>query len=583
MTAPLKDLGPIKGIECKHAVLIPHRNGRDDLHFVKEVVHYENGSQVPRTRMFKNMKRPFFITKKAMRNHEQKKECEKLENVARHMTNQNNLVFAVSMALHGRPPRKRETIRDLANSPYLYGTDMLSTTYLKLKYIKKYGQLSSLYRIAVCDLETNVVDGSDEPIMATLSFGDKIYTAVVKSFLQGIAHPEQELRDAFDEYLSSFDFINDKGENLKRNLIKERNLQWEVDIVDSPVEMLRQLFKRAHEWKPDFLTFWNMKFDISKIIETCEKYGYPVEHLFCDPSVPEEYKYFKFILGRDIKVTASGKKIPIEPSDQWHTVVCPASFYVIDAMCVYRKLRAPTEGKEQTGYSLNAVLTKRVGTRKLHFSKTDHLTGLRWHYEMQTKYKIVYVIYNVFDCVGIELLDGVISDLCISLPNQCGFSDFKSFASQPSRLCDNLTVFLAGPEWNMVWGSTGSEMVTELDELTVTADDWIVTLPAFCVTDNGLQCISDNPELRTNARTHNADEDVTAAYPSNQAVMNLSKMTTMKEICSIDGVGEELKRKQGLNLSAGYVNSVETATRLLGLPIMPDLLDAFIKEKGLPN
>ncbi len=65
--------------------------------------------------------------------------------------------------------------------------------------------------------------------------------------------------------------------------------------------------------------------------------------------------------------------------------------------------------------------------------------------------------------------------------------------------------------------------------------------------------------------------------------MNLSKMTTSKEICSIEGVSEQLKRRQGLNLSAGYVNSVELGTRLLGLPILPDLLDEFLAEINQSN
>lgn len=60
-------------------------------------------------------------------------------------------------------------------------------------------------------------------------------------------------------------------------------------------------------------------------------------------------------------------------------------------------------------------------------------------------------------------------------------------------------------------------------------------------------------------------------------VGNISKETTHKELISIEGVSEHVRRMEGLNLSGGKTNSVEFCTEMLGLPTMNQLLDEFKK------
>jgi len=493
---------PIKGIECKHAVHVTHPEESEDIHFVKEVIHYEDGTLEPNTRIIKNFKRPFWITKKGFRDHEQKKEFELLERVERFQSTQSELVRAVSLALHGRPPARRASLRDLADSPFLYGTDMLSTTYLKDTYRRKFGELITAYNVCVVDTETDMLFGTNEIIMTTISYKNRVYTSIVRSFFDGVADVMPRLHAAFQKYLSNVEMELDKKKGLEPvNIIKMRDIQWEVEIVDNALESVKQVFKRAHEWKPDLMAFWNMDFDVTKIEETCKKYQYPIEHLYSDPSVPGPYKYYKYKRGPDKKITESGVVKNIEPSENWHVVTAPASFYLVDAMCVYRRLRI-ADGKDPS-YALDAVLNKNLGARKLKFEETNHLSGARWHMEMQRNYKFEYVIYNIFDCVSVEMLDEKTKDLQFAFASQCGASDFSLFPSQPKRLCDNISFFIE--QEKLIWGTTGSNMYSELDELTTSNKGWIVTLPAHLVADNGLQCIEEYPDLRTNIRTHFGD------------------------------------------------------------------------------
>lgn len=72
--------------------------------------------------------------------------------------------------------------------------------------------------------------------------------------------------------------------------------------------------------------------------------------------------------------------------------------------------------------------------------------------------------------------------------------------------------------------------------------------------------------------------DVSASYPNGEAVFNVSKETTARELLEIEGVDESVRRKQGINLSAGATNAVEFCTEMFGLPTFEQLFVAYSKH-----
>lgn len=564
----------IAGYECRFAVYCPAQDGSgEDIHLVKEVVHFKDGSKKPSTRILHNWKRPFWITKKGMRRHKDKKEWEKLEHVDRFMCTQSDLPVAVARGL-GEPwlvKSGRVDMRRIARNPYVYGTDILSTAILKRSYLEKYPELITPYSMAAFDVETDVVHGTGEITMATLSFGSRVFTAVQKSFVSGQANVIERLQEKLVQYLGKMTSSKEGKPETVVDFITKRKIQWEVILVDSEIDVIKQAFARAHEWKPDFVAIWNIDFDMPKMLKAMEKAGVDPKDIFSDPSVPPKYRHFRYKQGSKQKVTASGKVTPVKPSAQWHVVFSPSSFYFIDAMCSYRQIR--TGSAEEPSYALDAILQKHLGVRKLKFEQADGLAPLEWHQFMQSQYPLEYIIYNVFDCVSMEELDEETNDLSLSLPMFSGCSDFENFNKQPRRLSDNLHFFCL--ENGKVMASTSDQMTDELDELTVGLDGWIVTLPAHLVVDNGLRNIEENPTQATNIRGHVGDLDVSASYPNGGSVFNISKETTRKEIVEIKGVPEYQQRMQGINLSAGHTNAVEFCTNLFGLPTMEAMLQAF--------
>jgi hypothetical protein len=551
----------VLGYECRHVVFCEPQNPRDDdFHLVKEIVHYTDGTTRPNLRLWKNYQRPFYVTKQAKRNHEDKKEWEKVEHLNVFQCRQTDLIRKAAAAI-GEPWFKGN-LRKLARSPYLYGADILSTATLKADYQNKFPNLITPYQAAAFDIETDVLHGTNGPILSTIAYQDKVYTVIKKSFVEGYSNVIPRLHELMEKYIGDY--------------MRKRKMSWEPVLVDDTLEVATGCIYKAHEWKPDFLAIWNMDFDIPRIVEVMEKCGVNPADVFSDPCVPPQYRHYEYKRGPSQKVTASGKMMPIKPAGRWHTVFTPASFYVIDAMCAYRHIR--NQMAEEQSYSLDAILNKHLKVGKLKFTEASHLPEgtLPWHIFMQEHYPLEYTIYNVFDTVSMLELDDEIKDLQFTLPMFSGYSDFQNFKSQPRRIVDKLHYFCQ--ENDLVIATTSDEMATEEDELTIGLDDWIITLPAHLVEDNGLRVIKDMPELATNIRAHVGDLDVSASYPNGEDAMNISKETTHREVVDIEGVSEYTRRMQGLNLSAGHVNAVEFCTDLFGMPQLTELLSAFEED-----
>jgi len=565
--------------ECRFVTYCPPpERGMRDMHVIKEIVHEPDGTTRPNLRMVYDYKMPFWITKEGFRNHEERKEWEDLSKLSRFETTRTEQTFNVAKALG--MPWFRGSLRDLHGTEkgqYVYGSDILSTAVIKRSYQDRFPGINTPYTSAMFDTETDVLNGTNEIEMATLSSKSKVITVIKKSFVKGYSDAEARLRSMLQKYLGNMKMLNKKTKEMEVvDILKQRGIEWQVVFVDREIDIVLEIFKAAHEWKPDFLAIWNIDFDIQKVMRAMERAQIDPAAVISDPSVPPEYRYFRYKQGPSVKVTDSGKRMPIKMAARWHTVYCPASFYFIDAMCAYKHIR--TGSPEEPSYGLDAILKKHKLGGKLSFEEADHLTGIDWHMFMQEKHPLEYIIYNVWDCVSMEMLDEDTTDLSLTLPLFSGCSDFETFKSQPRRSADNLHYFCLQQKDRAI-GSTSKNMKTELDKLTVSVEDWIVTLPAHLVTDAGLQVIKQAPLMRTNIRGHVGDLDVSASYPNGGCVFNISRETTSKELVKIVGVSEEQQRMQGINMSGGHTNAVEWCTSLLGLPQLDTMLSSYQRSK----
>jgi hypothetical protein len=445
----------IAGFECKHAVYTNSKDPRknDDVVVVKEVIHTKDGRTIPNLRFFKNFKRPFYVTRELHRNHSEKKEWEKLSRLQKFECRQNELMTRIAKALgYGKI---QGGLRVAGRSPYLYGADITTPTLIKQMYRDRWPNCVSDNNVAVFDIETDVLYGTGEPVYIALTFKDRAFLAVTQKFLGSTINPVEKLHAKFEEYLGEYK--------------KKRNIKLEVKVVNDPATGIIEAFKRAHEWQPDFVSIWNIDFDIPKVIETLTKAGHDPAEVFSDPRVPPEFRFFKYKQGPSKKQTASGQVMTIHPAERWHVAECPASFFLIDSMCVYKRIRMAKQN--EPSYSLDAILKKHLNLGKLKFKEADEYTGLKWHQVMQRDYKIEYGIYNLFDCIGVELLDEKTKDLSQIITTQSKSSEYTIFNSQPKRLVDDIYFFCR--DRGLVPATCSDDMVHELDEHVVGLKDWM--------------------------------------------------------------------------------------------------------------
>lgn len=475
----------VEGFECKHAVYVTHRGKeRKDALIVKELVHLKDGTVAPNLRVIENFERDFYVTKPLLQKHEFKKQFEKLENLTRYKSTQINLTRNIAKAMRCGWV---DDLRILARSQYLYGTDIDTKALIKRHYQDRFPNCRTLNDVAVCDLEADVVHGHEKILSGSLTYKDRALLVVTQEFLGTHPDPENEIQKKFDYYL---------GEHKAA-----RKITLEVKIVPDQVQLVMTLVQHMHLWQPDFVAFWNMAYDIPKMLDVLESGGIDPIDVWSDPRVPPQYRSCRWAPGASMKITAAGRKMALSAAERWNTFFISAGFYCIDAMCVYQKIRIAS-GKDPS-YALDAILNKELGIRKLKFKEADHLIGIGWHQFMQKNYRIEYLIYNLFDCISVELLDEKNMDLSNKISMLSGSSDYFDFKSQPRRTCNELHFFAL--KQGSVIGSTSDKMGDDLDKYVTSVQDWIVTLPTHLVVENGLKCISEFPELVTKIRLHVGD------------------------------------------------------------------------------
>ena len=539
-----------------------------DLLVVKEILHHPDNTKERRVRCIYNYQRPFYCTKKEYRTHKDKRECESLDILDKHLCTHAELPVKAYMALNGYHPGKYISATAVAESPYLYGSTITTPVLVAQEYAVRYPNLISDTSLAIMDYEWDVIHGHGLIVSGVLSFKDKLHIAITKDFLKGINGDLPTLvKKCLRKYL---------GETLDARGIVEPI----ISVVDSPAKVVLALFKSAHKWSPDVLGFWNIKGDINKVLEVLKLEDIDPAFVFSDPSVPKEFQFFRWHEDALRKEKANGSSTTKGPVDLWHTVTAPASFYCICLMATFKLVRDREQSRGN--YKLDSVLKEYINVGKL---KTDlalgDLSDLEWHRVMQRNHPLEYSsAYMAFDGIGVEMLDEKTNDISKSLRAMSGISELSKMKSNPSKLADDMH-FSYLSKGNVIC-SVSSDMTEILDEELPSIKGWIVTLPAELEDNIGCNLINEYTAAKTNITTHAFDVDVLGSYPHCEIVGNIGKSTRILEVCGIKGIKDsEEVRRFGINLSSVTANALSLATMAYGYPLLPAVLTEFKKERNL--
>lgn len=549
--------------ELRNAMYFKANDGSgDDILLLNEKIHHQDGRIEQRIRQVQNYKKPVYIHKPGYRTYKQKKVWKPKSEMDVYMTTEANLVDTIKKAL-GLPLSSYMTQKQVCRSPYVYGSDISTSSIMKKLYKDKFPTAVSDATVAVIDIETNVKSARNEIIAISLSFKDKAIVVTTEEFIGTIPTPEQEFYRLLDK--------------LTPEVRYQRKCNVEFVIAKTPAKAVMEVFKRAHKWKPDFITGWNsIGFDIPKIIECLEYENIKPEDVLSDPSVHPRFRSCRLVKGPTSKKTSSGKEQPLAGYEQWHWLNVPSSFFFLDSMCLFYQIRKGSEKEEN--YKLDTILTKYIGRGKVGIEEADHLDGVDKHRFMQERYKLEYLVYNLFDCIGVEMLDEKLKDICKTFPVLAGISDFGNYTSNPKRLADAIHFFVQDdPEFNGVLGTASDQLKTDLDNDVVGLDGWVVALATERLLDTGLDLIEELPGWITKAHAQSSDTDVSSGYPNGEQCMNMSKDTTVHEMSRIEGLIFEEQRIIGLNMLGGKANSLAFATKVYRLPKVAEAYQYYEK------
>jgi len=555
--------------ECRFVFHKPADSGNKDTHIVKEMLHYSNGTTNKSIRLIEDFRRPFWVTKMHKRNHKDKKESELIDNLLEGTCTQSNMGREIAVKLGSRY-NGVTSLWDIKSSPFVYGIDINSKTYIKHLYQTKYPDIITPYEVCVLDIETDTI--TNEIIIMSISTKDKLYTVITKKFLQAKITSKDKLKDIEKEVIPKLEYLYNK---YVPETDISKNIHREYCIVNTELDVVLEIMTMAHKWKPDFMAVWNMGYDVPKLLEVLKKYHVDPKGVFCEPTLPDNVKYFKYKEGPRQKVTASGKFKPIEPKDRWDVVDCPASFYWIDAMASYNYIRIG--GKTiPGGYSLDNVLKYELGSKlsKLKFEDdtASYIKGIDWHQHMVANKPLEYVIYNQWDVMSVLQLDDKTMDLNQVLPMLSGISNFDIFNSGPKRIVDALHFYYL--EHGRVL-SCRDPKAEDKDLLGL--GSWITLLPSHRISDKGASVICGS-NINSNIRQFVSDSDQVSGYPSNTQAANVSIDTTVKEIKSIGDIPLSEFRLNNINLLFGKVNAIQYAVNMLNMPTINEIMDELEKK-----
>ena len=480
--------------ECKFVVHVPKATDADgeeirpDLHFVKEVIFKENGEQVKNLRIIKDFQKPFYITKPHFQNHQQKKESESIDKLNKFFATESDMLKEVSKKLGARYQGKANE-RFIKDNPYIYGLDVTSRTYIKKAYVDKFG-IFTPYEVCVLDIEREIT-GEQRVSVISITLGKKTFTVINKNWYDDTEANRQKIMTAYTNMAPKVDYVQD--------------IEDETIFCKTEIDMVKEIFKKLHLWKPDIVEIWNIMYDLGVILEIIEKANIDPKDIFSDPDIPERYRYFRLKKGKVSKMTEKGVHKSLDFYEQWHTVIAPCSFYIIDGASAYYYIRQGGK-KVPTGYGMDSIIEKEAGKefKKLKFEDgtAETLEKADWHIYMSDKRKPEYIAYNKYDTRGPLVLDNETKDLSTNLPVLSGYSPFEFFDSNPIRIVEALHFFYE--ERGFILGSAPT---TKDNDKRLGLGNWIVLLPSYRVKNTGMKVIGESKELNTLIRLAVGDAD----------------------------------------------------------------------------
>lgn len=532
-----------------------------DVVIVKEIVFYSDGTTEPTLRFINNPTRRFWITKPGARTYTDKKEWEKQSNLDVYTSTQRDLANNVFKALKGFYPSRPARLRDVCDSPYVYGADIDIEVLIKDKYRKDFEKTKLVPKPATTgfmDAEWSVLQGDKgRVLMVTITHETQVYTAIVKDKLFTVDSEGNHIPATLEDLAK-----------LSAEILKEYNdkygFTYTYYAANDEVDLYRWIFARIHENKTDFMGTWNIKADVNDaVVEMCKRNNLDPEEFFCPPEIPKEFRFFKFEVD-------TNQKCP-HFSRRWHFARTPSYTQFYDAMCLYSILRT-VKGYEKS-YKLDHILKVNGFGGKLKFTNLpnmEQMIAVAWHRAMQSKFPLEYCVYNQYDAISLQMMEKKNTDVQ-SMYNLIGRSHLSNYIRQTRRGADD--VYYNCLEAGKVICSPGSSMRTEYDDI-IGATGGAVIRPERTY-NLGLRIFRDAPHIVSGLSPATNDVDFAGMYPAVNIGANVSRETKVSSAIGLIGFSKHDTLMYHSMLVSIRENAVFIGKQYYGLPGYEEMYNRY--------
>lgn len=481
------------------------RNSTDDVVIVSEK-NVETGKK--RFNFIKNPERPVWITQPAKQVYADKREFEHERNLDRYSIKNVEMLNKLKELLH-QGYGGYTSLKKLCDSPYVYGADVDVQCLVKMAYAKQHQDVVVDYTVGSLDIETSVLGGKEVILITFIDDKRNIYTAVYEPFLQGVSLDDatkvvHEKLNLFYQQLPKKLSDNIKANPFKLNFFGSNN---ELEIID-------WIFKKIHESEIDFVTIWNMGYDIPYLLDRIKfRQGNELD-IMAHPDIPKRYKRVEW--------RADTAKIA-HITDRWDWFTTTGHVQFIDAMCLYSRIRK-VKGRD-ISYKLDYISKLILGIGKLDIGNTNN------HAILQETAFPAYIAYNIVDVILMILMEDVNEDVA-TLCSLIGNSKLSDFNKQTVQLKNMFYEYCRSKK--CVPGTVGSKMMMWYDKLIPSSGGAV--LSPLRARNTGVAILEES-DIPTALHKGVLDIDVSSQYPSTAAAFNIAKQTKLSTCIDIEGFG----------------------------------------------
>lgn len=510
----------------------PDKNQRDDFIFI---TYKEGLDPQPKMRIIKDTTVEFYVTKEALRTQNIKRQTTPIQELDGYTCQEKDLSKELAKALGLRGGYHK--LADLLQNIYVHGADIPSEYHVRVKYNKfaaedavKHGLPESLpfsiINTGALDIETSVLGGNEIILITVVDANMNCFTAIYKPFLKGASL--EKVTDHVEKIFGNYPGSND-------NKKSKYNLKFNFFISDDERAMMRWIFDKLHDSNLDFVSIWNMGFDIPRIISRLEFLGEDARDYFSHPKIPKDYRCLKYQVGKTRKSEHF--------AERWDWCHNTATFQFYDSKATFAKIRK-VEGHENS-YGLAYITDKYINETKL-FAEQEST-----HHIMQSERFLDYVAYNIWDSVLLVILERNMKHVnnLVSLSQDNPLSIFAK-----GTVMGRNSYYSYCKEQGQVLCSVRGDISTEYDD-EIPALGGAVLNPNLAL-DTGVNFLFETDRLSM-VQEQAKDIDAKSMYPNIGMTINDSRDTVIYTVMSVNGKKEDVE-----DFCTNYVDTKENAVYL---------------------